>query len=387
MRREPLDHPEQRYKVVVWATGRVGRLAIRAVADRPNLELVGVWVHSESKDGMDAGTIAGIDRLGVAASRDDAAILAGDADCIIYTGPATSRPRDAITDFCRILESGKNIVTTSVPGLVYPRGSIKASTVQRIVDSAIKGGSSIYSSGIEPGFGCDLLAVAMASMSNRIYSIRGLEITDYSRDNTVYEMRELFGFGQPIDYQGGIMMPGVIKYGWGAAVTMVAEALGVQLDEIRETCEFAPSPRRLETLSGPIEPGTVAAVWFRCIGVVDGREVITIEHVDRMAADVAPDWPKSRAGGIDGVWRVMIEGEPSFDAEFETGFNSHEDSTDHGLLATGMRAINAVPWVCHAAPGLVDSLHIPLTPAIGSLRPRRDGIPTIAGHHDARIGA
>jgi hypothetical protein len=84
---------------------------------------------------------------------------------------------------------------------------------------------------------------------------------------------------------------------------------------------------------------------------------------------------------------VMIEGEPSFDAEFETGFNSDEDSTDHGLLATGMRAINAIPWVCHAAPGLVDALHIPLTPAIGSLRPRRDGIPTIEGHHDARVGA
>jgi 2,4-diaminopentanoate dehydrogenase len=387
MSHEPLDHPEQAYKVVVWATGRVGRLAIRAVADRPNLELVGVWVHSESKDGKDAGMIAGIGPLGVAATRDDEAILAGDADCIIYTGPATSRPREAITDFCRILEAGKNIVTTSVPGLVYPRGSIKQSTVQRIVDSAIRGGSSIYSSGIEPGFGCDLLAVAMASMSNRIYSIRGLEITDYSRDNTVYEMRELFGFGQPIDYQGGIMMPGVIKYGWGAAVTMVAEALGVQLDEIRESCEFAPSLRRLETLSGVIEPGTVAAVWFRCIGVVEGHEVITIEHVDRMAEDVAPDWPKSRAGGIDGVWRVMIEGEPSFDAEFETGFNSDEDSTDHGLLATGMRAINAVPWVCHAAPGLVDALHIPLTPAIGSLRPRRDGLPTIEGHHDARMEA
>lgn len=387
MNHEPLDHPEKPYKVVVWATGRVGRLAIRAVADRPNLDLVGVWVHSESKDGKDAGTLAGIEPLGVAATRDEAAILAGDADCIIYTGPATSRPREAIGDFGRILEAGKNIVTTSVPGLVYPRGSIKPSTVQRIIDSAIKGGSSIYSSGIEPGFGCDLLAVAMASMSNRIYSIRGLEITDYSRDNTVYEMRELFGFGQPMDYQGGITMPGVITYGWGAAVTMVAESLGVQLDEIRESYEFAPAPRWLETLSGVIEPGNVAAVWFRCIGVVDGREVITIEHVDRMAEDVAPDWPKSRAGGIDGVWRVIIEGEPSFDAEFETGFNADEDSTDHGLLATGMRAINAIPWVCHAAPGLVDALHIPLTPAIGSLRPHQEGIPTIAGHSDARLGA
>jgi len=92
MSQEPLDHPDRPYKVVVWATGRVGRLAIRAVADRPNLELVGVWVHSESKDGKDAGTIARIDPLGVAATRDDEAILAGDADCVIYTGPATSRP-------------------------------------------------------------------------------------------------------------------------------------------------------------------------------------------------------------------------------------------------------------------------------------------------------
>ena len=75
-----------------------------------------------------------------------------------------------------------------------------------------------------------------------------------------------------------------------------------------------------------------------------------------------------------------------FDAEFETGFNASEDSTDHGLLATGMRAINAIPWVCHAAPGLVDALHIPLTPAIGSLRPHQEGISTIAGHLDARLG-
>jgi hypothetical protein len=173
------------------------------------------------------------------------------------------------------------------------------------------------------------------------------------------------------------MMPGVITFGWGAAVTMVAEALGAQLDEIRESCQFAPAPRRLETASGVIEPGMVGAIWFRCIGVVEGEEAITIEHIDRMCDDVAPDWPKSRTGGIDGVWRVIIEGEPSFDAEFEVGFNANEDSTPHGLLATGMRAVNAIPWVCAAAPGIVDALHIPNTPAIGALRPKRDGIPTL----------
>ena len=366
---------DQTYKVVVWATGRVGKLAIRAIADRPNLELAGVWVHSQAKDGQDAGTLAGIQPLGVAATRESAAILDGDADCVFYTGPATSRPREAIEDFCTILRSGKNVVTTSLPGLVYPRGSMRESALNRIIEAAKEGNSSIYSTGIEPGFGCDLFVAALTSMSNRVYSVRGLEITDYSRDYTVYEMRELFGFGQPMDYLGGIKMPGVITFGWGAAVTMVAESLGVELDEIRETCEFAPAPRLLQTASGVIEPGTVGAVWFRCIGVVDSQEAITIEHVDRMADDVAPQWPKSRAGGTDGVWRVMIEGEPSFDAEFEVGFKPDEDATAHGLLATGMRAVNAIPWVCAAEPGLLDALHIPITSAVGALRPHREGIP------------
>ena len=377
MIQNPIDTPGQRYKVVVWATGRVGKLAIKAIADRPNFDLVGVWVHSESKDGLDAGTLAEIDPLGVPATRDKQAILDGDTDCVVYTGPATNRPREAIEDFIRILDAGKNIVTTSLPGLVYPRGSMRTSTVARINEAAKRGNSSIYSTGIEPGFGCDLLAVALTSMSSRVYSVRGIEITDYSRDTLDYEMRELFGFGQPLGYQGGVKMPGVITFGWGAAVTMVAEGLGVQLDEIRESCEFAPAPRRLETGTGVIDEGSVGAIWFRCIGVVDGEEVIAIEHVDRMCSAAAPDWPKSRAGGIDGVWRVIIEGEPSFDAEFEVGFNADEDSTPHGLLATGMRAINAIPWVCAAEPGVVDALHLPNTPAIGALRPKREGIPTL----------
>src|SRR5208283_1434692 len=108
----PVDSPERRYKVVVWATGRVGKLAIRTIADRPNLELVGVWVHSESKDGQDAGTLAGLDPIGIAATRDADALLASDADCVMYVGPGTSRPKEARDDFCRILRAGKNLVTT-----------------------------------------------------------------------------------------------------------------------------------------------------------------------------------------------------------------------------------------------------------------------------------
>ena len=365
----------QTYKVAVWATGGVGRFAIRTVVDRPNLELVGAWVHSARKDGEDVGTLAGIAPVGVRASRDEAAVLDGDADCVVYAAPAGSRPKEALADLCRILAAGKNVVTTSLPGLVYERGSLSERYVDAIRQAAHTGSSSIFSSGIEPGFGCDLFPIALMTMSHKVYSVRGIEITDYSRYSVEFDMRELFGFGQPLDYRGGLKSPGVLTWGWGAAVTMVADALGVQLDEIREECEFLPTPRRLETACGVIEAGTVGATYAKCIGVVDGREVIAIEHVDRMADDLAPDWPKSRTGGIDGIWRVIIDGEPSFDAEFEVGFRPDEDSSDQGLLATGMRAVNAIPWVCDAEPGIVDALHLPLTSPLGALHPHRDGIP------------
>jgi hypothetical protein len=323
-------------------------------------------VHSASKDGEDVGTLAGIAPVGVRASRDEAVVLGGDAECVVYAAPAGSRPKEALADLCRILAAGKNVVTTSLPGLVYERGSLSERYLDAIRQAAQAGSSSIFSSGVEP---------ALMTMSHKVYSVRGIEITDYSRYPVEFDMRELFGFGQPLDYQGGLKSPGVLTWGWGAAVTMVADALGVQLDEIRETCEFLPTPRRLETACGVIEAGTVGATYAKCIGVVDDQEVITIEHVDRMADDLAPDWPKSRTGGIDGVWRVIIDGEPSFDAEFEVGFRPDEDSSDQGLLATGMRAVNAIPWVCDAEPGIVDALHLPLTSPLGALHPHRDGVP------------
>jgi 2,4-diaminopentanoate dehydrogenase len=365
----------QTYKVAVWATGGVGRFAIRTIIDRPNLELAGAWVHSPHKAGQDIGTLAGIEPIGISATSDEAQLLAGDADCVVYAAPAGSRPKAALDDLCRILAAGKNIVTTSLPGLVYQRGSLSDRYLGAIRQAAQKGSSSIFSSGIEPGFGCDLFPIALMSMSHKVYSVRGIEITNYSQYPVEFDMRELFGFGQPLDYQGGLNSRGVLTWGWGAAVTMVADAVNVQLDEIRESCEFQPTPRRLDTASGAIEAGTVGATRARCVGVVDGAEVITIEHVDRMADDLAPDWPKGRSGKTDGVWRVIIDGEPSFDAEFEVGFRPHESANNHGLLATGMRAVNAIPWVCDAEPGIVDALHLPLTSPLGALHPRRDGVP------------
>jgi hypothetical protein len=169
-------------------------------------------------------------------------------------------------------------------------------------------------------------------------------------------MFDVFGFGRPTDYQAIMALPGVQSSTWGPPVRMVAAALGVELDEIRETHETRVTPRRLEVAAGVIEAGTVGAVRFETIGVVGGRDAIVIEHINRMAPDIAPEWP---SGDRDGTYKIIIDGTPSMECTLTLG--SPESASDDGMVATAMRIVNAIPAVCDAEPGLVSSLDLPLT--------------------------
>jgi hypothetical protein len=137
---------------------------------------------------------------------------------------------------------------------------------------------------------------------------------------------------------------------------MIADRLGASLDELRETYEKAITPRRLEIAAGVVEPGTVGAVRFATVGVIAGRPAIVIEHVNRLASDLAPEWPTAAR---DGTYRVAIEGEPRLSCELLVG--SPEDFSEQGMVATAMRVVNAIPWVCAAAPGVVSALDLGLT--------------------------
>ena len=187
--------------------------------------------------------------------------------------------------------------------------------------------------------------------------MRAQEIFLYDGYPVAFTMFEVFGFGKPLDHQPIMAMPGVQAGTWGPVVEYVAAALGVTLDEIRETYEREPTPRRLEVAAGVIEAGTVGAVRFETIGVVDGRDAIVIEHINRMAADLAPHWPTAER---DGTYRIVVDGDPSMRCDLVVGSGA-DDATHHGMVATTMRIVNAIPAVCAAPPGLVSSLDLPLT--------------------------
>jgi hypothetical protein len=347
-------------RVVQWSTGGVGRLAAAVLHARSDLDLVGAFVHDPDKVGRDVGELAGVDAFGVRASGDAQQLLGLAPDCVCYTASGESRPDACVEDIIGMLARGINVVTTSLPGLVHPAG-FDPKHVERLDAACRQGGATLYASGLEPGFAGDHLVLLLSTLSHRIRSVRTQEIFTYSDYPVAFTMFEVFGFGKAPGHRCIMELPGVQAGTWGPPVRMVADRLGAPLQEIRETYEKRVTDERLEVAAGVIEPGTVGAVRFETIGVVDGREAIVIEHVNRMAPDLAPDWPTAAR---DGSHRIAVDGEPRLECELRLG--RPQDFSQQGMLATALRVVNAIPAVCRAAPGLVSAADLPLTLPVGA---------------------
>ena len=352
-----------RYKVIQWATGHVGMHALRGIARHPDLELVGLWVSSDAKAGRDAGELCGIGRTGVMATRDADALVAMPADCVSYMGSTDYRPAEALEDMCRILASGKNLVTTSFVPLIYPWQAMP-DFARQLEEACQKGRSSFFCSGIDPGFSPDALPIVLSSLSERIDSVRAQEIFNYASYDQPTTLFEVMGFAKPPGTIVPLLFPGALTLAWGPSVRMVADALGVELDEITQHWEQVVAPESFDISCGRIEAGTVAGLRFEVNGIVRGRPVITVEHVTRLRDDLAPHWPQ---GVGPGTYRVTIEGMPSMRCDLQIGFGSPDHNID-GCVASAMRVVNAIPIVCEAPPGLKTWVDLPLYAGRRALR-------------------
>ena len=344
------------YRVIQWSTGNVGRFALRAILGHPELELVGLWV-SGAKAGKDAGEICGLPPAGVRATSDADVLLALDADCVCYTATADLRPFEAIEDVCRILASGKNVVSSSIVPLVHPK-SFFAETREKLEAACREGRSSFWTSGIDPGFANDLLPLVLSGLCEKWEQIRCQEIINYATYDQPQVLFETMGFGKPMDHTSLLLAPGSITFAWGGTIRLLAEGLGVGLEEIRESHERRPAVKPIAIGEHVVGPGTMAALRFELEGIVGGRPAIVVEHVTRLDDDLAPEWPQGRG------YRVIITGVPSLccnlDFADETG-----DLAMGGVLLTATRLVNAIPAVCAAPPGLLSALDLPLVTGRG----------------------
>lgn len=345
-------------RVVVWSTGGVGSIAIDAVRYRPDLELVGVWVHSPEKVGRDAGELAGGEPMGLAATDDADALISLAPDCVVYAASGPERDAGAVPDYLKLLGAGINVVSTSTTSLVYPPTYYATQWRDELDDAAKSGNASFYASGIFPGFASDQLALLMTTQSKRIRTLTATEIALNDHYPVADVMMDGMGFARPLDFEPMLKTPGFIEMAWKAPIHLMAKGLGVEIEEIRGTLDRSVTHRDIEVAFGTIPAGTCGAVRTRAAGVVDGREAIVIEHIIRMARDVAPEWPTS---DCDATYRVDVEGEPDIHCAMTMGAAEGHAAGHAAMAATAMRVVNAVPYVIEAPPGLLSSLDIPTT--------------------------
>ena len=350
---------------VVWGTGNVGRAAIRTVDAHPGLELTGVIVANPDKVGRDAGDLAGVGRaLGVAATDDVEAVLGTGPGALVYAASGDVRPDAAIADVTRALLAGAVVVTPSIYPL-YDFRSAPADLRRPLEAAAEQAGGALFVSGIDPGWGNDILPVWLSGLAGTIDQVRCQEIFDYSTYDQPDAVRFLVGMGQPMDEIPPMVLPTVPTMVWGGQVRLIARALGVELDEIRETLERRTLDATVTNAMGTFEAGTQGALRFEVQGIVGGEPRIIVEHVTRIDRGCAPDWPLPADGG-DGAHRVVIEGRPRIEVNVEATDEGGNRAAGGNATAVG-RLVNAIPWLRAAGPGLYDALDVPLLPGTGKL--------------------
>ena len=354
------------YRVIQWATGSVGRESLRAVLAHPELELAGVRVYSADKEGRDAGELCGAPPTGVRATQSTEALLATEADCVLYM------PRHAdLDEVCALLAAGMNVIATPFLfyGLAYPEPERA-----RLEQACARGRSSVHGTGIHPGLAGTVLPLALSGISRRIDRLTIQERANWSFYDSPRITFDNMRFGAPPEQATLEANPFARWNGqlFTQQIWLLAAGLHAQIDRITEEQELATAAKRSEIRGGVIEAGTVSGQRYRWCGVGGDRTLIEIEALWTVGPDYPATWPKPRDG-----WTIQIEGEPSAQLHFLSlaSFARRDATIDEHVnaanIATAMHAVNAVPAVCEAAPGIRSALDLPLTRAgIGFRAPR-----------------
>ena len=350
-------------RVTHIGTGNVGRLALCQLITDPRFELTAVWVSSDTKVGKDAGELAGLNVVtGIAAGNDLQTVLATRPDCAVYCAMGDNRTPEAMADCQRILSAGINVVGSAPVVLQYPWQLMPDKYIARLEEAAQQGNSSLFITGVDPGFANDLIPFALASTCQRIEQVRCMEIADYATYDGATVMFEVMGFGKPLDEVPILLQPGVLGIAWGTSIRQLAAGLGIEIDKIEESCEREPAPEDFDIAAGHVAKGSVAALRFEIRGMANGQTAIVIEHVTRLRADLRPDWPQPAQPG--GSYRVEITGEPSYGVDIcPTSRNG--DHNHAAIVGAAGRIVNAIPAVVAAPPGIRTTLDLPLITGSG----------------------
>lgn len=338
--------PEVRpLRVAQWATGTVGKAAMRAVLAHPALELVGVKVYSTAKIGMDAGALCGAPDTGVTAVADIGSIITAKPDCVLYMPESSD-----IDDVSALLEAGINISTTRAE--FFHPGKMPPEMRARIEQACVRGQSSIHSSGSSPGFITEALPLVLLSLSRRLDLLTIEEFANCVDGCSEDMLVNIMGFGETPERFAA--RPFVERdQVFGHSLAALADACGIVIDrfDVSGDIALASEPTRLHRST--IAAGTVAGQRMITTGYRGDQPVMRFQCSWFVTEKLDPPWPLQSDG-----WRVTVEGDTPL--EVSIGFPIAAGQREMTLPnLTAHRPVNAIPAICAAPPGIVTSAQLP----------------------------
>ncbi|MBU6268283.1 MAG: dihydrodipicolinate reductase [Sphingomonadales bacterium] len=340
-------------RVAQWGTGNVGLRSLAAIIEHPQMELVAARVFTAAKAGQDTGTLCGKPATGIPATLGIEPILAARPDAVAYMPNYAN-----LDDMCRLLAAGINLVTGCL-GFNH-RGTMPPADLARIEAACATGQSSLYATGSSPGWITELVPLALLNMQRRLDRFIITDYADNATRNSPEMLIDLLGFGTDPASRPPGKAPGTAT-STPPTFHALAEAIGLPLDQITTTTEYAVATKPVDIAVGRIEAGTIGAIRMAISGWHQGREILTRHSLWYVTRDTEPAWDYRDSG-----WRVQVKGDTSLDISI--AFDVEPEA--YAAYTPGLTAhpiINALPYVCAAPPGLIQTSELPmLAPYLGA---------------------
>jgi 2,4-diaminopentanoate dehydrogenase len=333
---------KKKIRAIQYGIGPIGASIVKLMREKESIDIVGAIDTDPAKIGRDLGEVVGAKDApwGVKVSGDARGVLEQSADIVMHT---TSSSLAKVADqLLACMDVGSCVVSTceelSYPYRTHPELAAK-------LDKAAKeNGVALVGTGVNPGFVMDKLAITLAAVSQKIEHVKALRIVDAGKRRL--PLQKKIGAGMSVEEFKAKVTEGVIKHmGLPESVAMVADGLGLKVDEITETIEPKVATERVQTEFLTVEAGQAAGVHQIARGLSDGKELIYMELQMYVGANDPGD-------------TIELQGLPNISLVIPGGA--------HGDIATASVAVNSIPAILEAASGLRTSRELP----IGFLSPK-----------------
>lgn len=337
-------------------TGAIGSEIVRRLAGHPQMELVGVLAHDPAKVGRDSGELVGGAANGIITTDSLDDIIALKPDGIIWSGKTYD-----VDAYARILEAGINLYTGM--GGYFIEG---APEEPQLAAAAAKGGASFCAGGNIPGLISDVLPLFLTGYSGRVRQIRARQRNHVASNHSLFQLTELVGLGRP---PGANPLIDRVNAGWTSVAAqgskMIARGMGLSWESAELVgVEYALTPRRevLQASGLVLEEGSVAGIRWTIAARADGREFYRLTNELTAMLALGDGWRQTTE---EPAWQVEIDGEPPLVCSlgWPPGVEPHRSNT----LLNAARAMNMLPRVIDARPGLLTVLDFPAAVAADGL--------------------